>query len=89
MEADTKTYTFKVVIESDDGGFHAYCPALRSYGAVTQGATEEEALQHINEVVQMVVDELIADGLPIPSNPQDVRVFQGMHVSVIPTRIHA
>ena len=88
MEADTKTYTFKVVIEEDEGGFHAYCPALRSYGAVTQGATEEEALKHINEVVQMVVDELIADGIPVPSNPRDVGVFPGMHVSVIPARSH-
>src|ERR1700694_3929129 len=24
-----KTYTFKVVVEPDEGGFHAYCPALR------------------------------------------------------------
>ena len=36
-----RTYAFKVVVEPDEGGFHAYCPALRRYGAVTQGATQQ------------------------------------------------
>jgi hypothetical protein len=34
---------------------------LRGYGAVTQGATHAEALENINEVVQMTVDELRED----------------------------
>jgi predicted RNase H-like HicB family nuclease len=38
-----KTYTFKVVVEPDEGGYHAYRPALRYLGAVTQGATEAGA----------------------------------------------
>lgn len=46
-----KTYAFKVVVEPDEGGYHAYCPALRHLGAVTQGSTEEDALRNINEVV--------------------------------------
>jgi predicted RNase H-like HicB family nuclease len=52
-----KTYAFKVVVEPDEGGYHAYCPALRHLGAVTQGDTAEEALKNINEVVQLIVDE--------------------------------
>jgi predicted RNase H-like HicB family nuclease len=47
-----KTYAFRVVVEPDEGGFHSYCPALRRFGAVTQGATAAEALKNINEVVQ-------------------------------------
>lgn len=62
-----KTYTFRVVVEPDEGGFHAYCPALRRLGAVTQGSTPEEALKNINEVVQMIVDELREDGIPLPA----------------------
>lgn len=54
-----KTYTFKVVVEPDEDRWHAYCPALEQYGAATWGNTEEEALRHINEVVQMVVEELV------------------------------
>ena len=59
-----KTYTFKVVVEPDGDRWHAYCPALEQYGAATWGYTEEEALRHIQEVVQMVVDELREDGVP-------------------------
>jgi predicted RNase H-like HicB family nuclease len=55
------THTFKLVVEPDDGAYHAYCPALRRYGAVTQGATAEEALKNINEVVQLIMDELRED----------------------------
>ena len=47
--------------------------SLEAIGAVTQGATQEEALNNINEVVQMVVDELIEDGIPVPLNPTMLR----------------
>jgi predicted RNase H-like HicB family nuclease len=78
-----KTYTFRVVVEPDEGGYHAYCPALRHLGAVTQGATREEALRNINEVVQMIVDELQEDGAPLPAvSSDDVEVFEGTRVAV-------
>ena len=78
-----KTYAFKVVVEPDEGGYHAYCPALRHLGAVTQGATEEEALKNINEVVQMIVDELREDGQPLPAaSADDVEVFEGTRVAI-------
>ena len=78
-----KTYTFKVVVEPDEDRWHAFCPALERYGAATWGDTEEEALRHINEVVQMVVEELIEDGEPIPEGPEeDVIVFPDTRVAV-------
>jgi predicted RNase H-like HicB family nuclease len=78
-----KTYTSKVVVEPDEGGFHAYCPALRHLGAVTQGETRDEALRNINEVVQMIVDELQEDGTPLPAvSSDDVEVFEGTRVAV-------
>ena len=78
-----KTYTFKVVVEPDEGRWHAYCPALEQYGAATWGNTHEEALKHIQEVVQMVIDELAEDGIPIPEGPKsDVQVFQDTRVAV-------
>lgn len=66
-----KSYTFKVVVEPDEGGYHAYCSALRYLGAVTQGATEEEALANINEVVQMIVEEFAEEGRPLSEGPDD------------------
>lgn len=78
-----RTYTFKVVVEPDEGGFHAYCPALRHHGAVTQGTTEEEALKNVNEVVQMIVDELLEDGVSLPeASEEDVQVYEGTRVAV-------
>jgi predicted RNase H-like HicB family nuclease len=62
------TYIFKVVVEPDDGKWSAYCPALLKQGAATWGDTEDEALKHIHEVVQMVVEELLKDGEPIPKD---------------------
>lgn len=78
-----KTYNFKVVIEPDvdfDGNpaWFAYCPALESIGGATSGRTPEEALQRINEVVRMIVDELIEEGKPLPEGPEDsVQVQEG------------
>jgi len=78
-----KTYTFKVVVEPDEDRWHAYCPALEQYGAATWGNTREEALKHIQEVVQMVIEELAEDGIPIPEGPRsDVQVFQDTRVAV-------
>ncbi len=75
------TYTFKVVVEPDEGGYHAYCPALRRFGAITQGSTAAEALKNINEVVQMIMDELKEDGMALPSH-DDVEIFEGTRVAV-------
>jgi predicted RNase H-like HicB family nuclease len=74
-----KTYVFRVVIEPDEDRWSAHCPALLKYSAVTWGNTQEEALKHIQEVVQLVVEELMEDGEPIP---EDVQVSQEPLVAV-------
>ena len=61
-----KTYTFRVIVEPDGDRWHAHCPALEQYGAATWGLTQEEALKHIQEVVQMVIQELLWVGLSRP-----------------------
>jgi predicted RNase H-like HicB family nuclease len=78
-----KTYTFRVIVEPDGDRWHAHCPALEQYGAATWGVSEEEALKHIQEVVQIVVEELQEDAVPIPEAPrQDVEVSEEPRVSV-------
>ena len=74
-----KTYIFKVVVEPDEDKWSAYCPALLPQSAATWGNTQEEALQHIHEVVQMIVVELQEDGEPIP---EDVLVSHEPLVSI-------
>ncbi len=68
------TYNFDVVVEPDDGRWHAYCPALESLGAATWGNTRDEALRHIREVVQMVTEGLVEDGIPVPDSSHQVLV---------------
>ena len=78
-----KTYLFRVVVEPDDGRWHAYSPALEAKGASTWGETYEEALRNIREVVQMVVEELVKDGEPIPNEPsEEVQVLSDLRVAV-------
>ena len=66
-----KTYTFKVVMEADEDGWHVYCPALVEQGAATWGQTPEEAMRNIQEVVEMVIESLIEDGERIPEEPNN------------------
>ena len=56
-----KSHAFRVVVEPDNGRWHAYCPVLEGRGAVTWGNSEGEALDNIRQVVQMVVDDASQD----------------------------
>jgi predicted RNase H-like HicB family nuclease len=85
MEAinlETKSYIFKVVVEPDEDKWHAYCPVLEKYGAVTWGYTKEEALKNIQEVAQMVIEELAEEGKLIPEILEEAEVFSEPRVVV-------
>lgn len=54
----------KVVLEQDeDGIFVATCPSLP--GCISQGKTEEEALNNIKEAIVLHLECLSEDGIPI------------------------
>jgi len=56
---------FTVIFEKEEqGGYHVFCPVLP--GCHTQAETVEEGVQNIREAIQLYVDSLIEDGLPIP-----------------------
>jgi predicted RNase H-like HicB family nuclease len=77
------TYTFKVVVEPDDGAWHAYCPALLEHGGATWGETREEALRNIEEVVKMVVESMLEHGEALPlSRTDQVQVSEEPLVAV-------
>ena len=61
-----QSYVYRVVLEEDQGRWHAAVPELEARGAATWGKTREEALRNIQEVVQMVVEELLEDHEPVP-----------------------
>lgn len=66
MDTSNKIIEFLVEIfnETDDTGFHAYCPALR--GLHTCGDTEEETLQNARDAAIAYLQSLIKHGEPVP-----------------------
>jgi predicted RNase H-like HicB family nuclease len=83
-----RTYVFRVVVEPDGDAWHAYCPLLVERGAATWGRTREEALRHIQEVLEMVVEELVKDGEELPQGPaSEVEVLEGDRVAA-PVHVH-
>ena len=55
---------FKVVLEEDeDGWITATVPALP--GCISQGKTEEEALENIKEAIELHLSSLAEEGVPI------------------------
>lgn len=72
-----KTYLFRVVLEKDkwpdepDGKavWRAYIPALEHKGAASWGYTEKEALENLENAVDLLVAYLLETGEDIPSDP--------------------
>ena len=57
-------YEFTVVIERDeDGRYLAICPALQ--GCYTEGETEEEVRELIQDAIRLHVQDRLASGEPI------------------------
>lgn len=66
MENKSKQiYNYTVLLEKEqDGGYHAFCPILR--GCHSQGDTFEETIENITEAIELYIESLMADNLPIP-----------------------
>lgn len=57
-------YEFTVVTERDeDGRYVAICPALQ--GCYAEGETQQEALESIEEVIKLHIEDRLARGEPI------------------------
>ena len=55
---------FRIVLEKDeDGGYTVTVPSLP--GCISQGDTKEEAMENIKEAIELHVESLVEDGLPI------------------------
>lgn len=57
---------YTVILErEEDGGYHAYVPALP--GCHSQGDTLDEAVANIKEAIAVYIDSLKAHGEPAPA----------------------
>lgn len=57
-------FKVEVVVEPDEDGFHAYCPAFK--GLHTSGDTKEEALENAGYAAAAYIQSLISHKDPIP-----------------------
>ncbi len=62
----SETYRFLVVVEQAGENYSAYSPDLP--GCVATGATREDAERNMFEAIQLHIEGLKEDGLPIPSS---------------------
>jgi predicted RNase H-like HicB family nuclease len=53
---------------AEEGGYDVSFPDFP--GCVTQGETFEEAQQYAAEVLELWIEQLVADGQPIPRHPK-------------------
>ena len=75
-----RTYRYQVVIEQDeDGVFVAEIPSIRACYA--QGATFEEAVSNIRDVLRMCIEEMQARGEDVPP-PTEVVGLKRVEVAV-------
>jgi len=62
-----------VTLERDETGtIVAQCPAIP--GCVSQGRTEEEALENIREAIQACVEARAANGMPVTVTVREIEV---------------
>ncbi|OGO17579.1 MAG: hypothetical protein A2Z15_08540 [Chloroflexi bacterium RBG_16_50_11] len=64
VKKPTIGFKVDVILEPDEGGFHAYCPALK--GLHVAGESKEEALRNAREAAIAYLESLIKHGDPIP-----------------------
>ncbi len=57
---------FLVVIEKANGNYSAYSPDLP--GCAATGATREEAEQNMHKAIELHVQGLLEDNLPVPES---------------------
>ncbi len=89
------TLRYAVTLQpEEDGGFSVIVPALR--GCVSQGDTVEEAIRNIAEAIELSVECLAEEGLPVPpsyredpTNGESALVITSgdVKVTLIPTNV--
>ena len=60
------SHRFTVIFEKEDeGGYHVFCPTLP--GCHTQSETIEVGVKSIRGAIELYIETLAEDGLPIPT----------------------
>ncbi len=76
-----KTYVFTISLEPDEDGWRAFYAPLEHICASTWGASQEEAVKHIHEVLSMIIDELLEAGKDVAAS-DGLMVTEGAAVAI-------
>lgn len=60
------SYTYRIIIEPDEGGFHASVPTLP--GCHTWGKTIAQAREMVRDAIDAYLRSVIVDGRPVPED---------------------
>lgn len=60
-----------IVYRGEDGFWVAECPSLP--GCISQGVTREEAIRNIKDAIDLTIDVLEEDGLPVSAERALIR----------------
>jgi len=63
-EGEMATHSYTVLVEKENGGYRAHCPALP--GCRSFGDTKKEAVENIKLSISYRLETLMAKGKPIP-----------------------
>lgn len=75
-----KTKDFRVIFEPEkEGGYHAYCPALR--GCHSYGDTLDEARENITEAIEAYLESLAKHREEIPTEHVEDQVIASIRVT--------
>ncbi len=58
-----------IIYPGEDGFYIAECPSLP--GCISQGSSQEDAIKNIREAIDLYIDALRQDDLPIPEEHFD------------------
>ena len=68
-------HRFTVIFEKEEeGGYHVFCPVLP--GCHSQSETIEEGIQNIREAIQLYLESLREDGLPVPEEDILIKLIE-------------
>jgi predicted RNase H-like HicB family nuclease len=71
-------YRFPVMVVRDEEGWSARCPEFPDCRA--RGATYEDALANIRDVIQILIEDGLGDDEPVPQG--DEMSFTALHLAM-------
>lgn len=76
-----KKYFYPVIFEPEEVGVSVYVPDIP--GCFTQGDSLEEALDNVQEVIGLMLEDKSPEEYPEPSKPNKVKLDEGQFVMLV------